>query len=100
MPSIPHNATDTEAYRIRQTSRCLNAAWGTQVHVENMAAAHLIAAQHLHRTVASNPVAGEAFNISDFSQNIVSLCERAHFLCQIQFACGLWPQTSLLIRST
>ena len=51
-----------------------------QVHVENMAAAHLIAAQRLHAERervkgVSEPVAGEMFNIADFSQNIVSLCE-------------------------
>ena len=51
-----------------------------QVHVENMAAAHLIAAQRLHaqrHQSVSEQVAGEAFNISDFPQNIVSLCEQA-----------------------
>lgn len=71
--------------RIRQTlcwlsQRAYWARWSVwQVHVENMAAVHLIAAQRLHpgrSQSASELVAGEAFNISDFSQNIVSLCER------------------------
>ena len=56
--------------------------------MENMAAAHLIAAQRMGcrrraptpfrkkgQSVPDPEVAGEAFNLADFSQNIVSLCE-------------------------
>jgi len=63
----------------------------SMVHVENMAAAHLIAAAKLtasERNQSSSwfdattlrrryGVAGEAFNIADFNQNIVSLYHQA-----------------------
>lgn len=59
----------------------------SMVHVENMAAAHLIAAAKLTRETKGyrtfffgmmmGPVAGEAFNIADFNQNIVSLYHEA-----------------------
>lgn len=64
-----------------------------------MAAAHLIAAQRLYakRHSGSEPVAGEAFNISDFSQNIVSLCERKLPLSTSVSVALLWYRCSLCI---
>ena len=51
------------------------------VHVENMAAAHLLASSRLRRCSPATddelPVDGEAFNIADFDQNIVSLYHEA-----------------------
>ena len=49
----------------------------SMVHVENMAAAHLQAASCLRLGAEGAGVAGEAFNIKDFDQNIVALYHEA-----------------------
>ena len=51
----------------------------SMVHVENMAAAHLLAAQRLREEEGQRrqAVGGHAFNVADWSQNIVSLYSEA-----------------------
>ena len=51
----------------------------SMVHVENMACAHLLAAQRLREEEGQRrqAVGGQAFNVADWSQNIVSLYSEA-----------------------